>query len=76
QWGRARREHWEVLTTARAIEMQRFLVVSNGSGEMAGCSAIIDPWGRILAKAYDGMGIISANVELSRIEQVEKKLPL
>jgi len=76
QWGRARREHWEILTIARAIEIQRFVIAANGSGKMAGCSAIIDPWGRNIAKAYDGETVISAPVELYKIKQVEKKLPL
>ncbi len=76
QWGKARRKHWEILTAARAIETQRFVVAANGSGKMAGCSAIIDPWGRILAKAYDGNSTIFAQIELSKIKQVEKKLPL
>jgi predicted amidohydrolase len=77
QWGRARREHWELLTKGRAIELQRFVAASNGCGrEMAGSSAIIDPWGRTLAEAKDAVGLISAQVNLSVIGQVEKKLPL
>jgi predicted amidohydrolase len=77
QWGRARREHWELLTKARAVELQRFVAASNGCGrEMAGSSAIVDPWGRTLAEAKDAVGFVSARVNLSVIAQVEKKLPL
>jgi len=76
QWGRARREHWEILLRARAVELQRFFVGANGTGEMAGSSAVIDPWGRILAEACDSLGVISADIDLARIKQVESKLPL
>jgi len=76
QWGRARREHWEVLLKARAVELQRFFVGANGTGEMAGSSAIVDPWGRVLAQAKDSLGVIEGEVNLSVIAQVEKKLPL
>ena len=76
QWGRARKEHWKVLTVARALENQRFLVASNGTGEMAGNSLIVDPWGRILAQGGEAEGIITGNINLSVIEQVERKLPI
>ncbi|WP_457755166.1 nitrilase-related carbon-nitrogen hydrolase [Thermovibrio ammonificans] len=77
QWGRARREHWSCLLRARAIELQRFFVGANGTGkEMGGCSAVIDPWGRILAECKDAEGLIRAEVDTTVIEQVERKLPL
>ncbi|WP_456397748.1 nitrilase-related carbon-nitrogen hydrolase [Desulfurobacterium sp.] len=76
QWGNARKEHWKTLLMARAIENQRFIVASNGVGEMAGFSAIIDPWGRVLSEAGDGESVICAEVNLSVISQVEKKLPM
>ena len=77
QWGRARREHWEVLLRARPVEFQRFFVGANGSGkEMAGSSAIVDSWGRVIAQSKDGIAVIEGEVNLSLIEHVEKKLPL
>lgn len=76
QWGKARRKHWEVLNIARAVEFQRFLVSSNGTGEMAGFSMVVDPWGRVLSRAGDGEGVISSDVNLSIISQVERKLPM
>ncbi len=76
QWGRARREHWKVLNVARAIEFQRFVISANGTGEMAGSSVIVDPWGRTLVEGGTGIGLISADVDLLRILKVEQKLPL
>jgi predicted amidohydrolase len=58
------------------VELQRFFVGANGTGEMAGSSAIVDPWGRVLARAEDALGVIEGEVNLSVIAQVEKKLPL
>ncbi|SNR93257.1 nitrilase-related carbon-nitrogen hydrolase [Desulfurobacterium atlanticum] len=76
QWGRARKKHWEILLRARAIENQVFVVGANGTGDMAGSSAIIDPWGRVLGDMGDGEGVISADISLSVIEQVRRKLPM
>ncbi len=77
QWGKARKEHWKVLLRARAIELQRFFIGANGSGsQMAGSSAIVDPWGRVISEGGDGVGIVEGEVNLSLIAQVEKKLPL
>jgi predicted amidohydrolase len=64
QWGKARREHWKVLTSARAIETQCFLVASNGTGEMAGNSRVLDPWGRVLGEAGDSEGLIEGIINL------------
>jgi predicted amidohydrolase len=77
QWGRARREHWELFVKTRAVELQRFFIAANGkSKEMAGSSLIVDPWGRVLGYAGDCEGVIKGEVSLSLIAQVEKKLPL
>src|SRR2546421_4693826 len=49
------RDHWEVLLRARAIENQAFIVAANQFGaapphyESYGRSAIVDPWGVVLA---------------------------
>ncbi len=49
------RDHWEVLLRARAIENQVFVLAPNQAGEAPphfasyGHSAIVDPWGRVLA---------------------------
>src|SRR5262249_39061804 len=53
------RDHLEVLLRARAIENQVFLVAPNQIGAAAphydsyGHSAIVDPWGTVLAMAPD-----------------------
>ena len=53
------RDHWEILLRARAIENQAYVIAPNQAGHRPpqpashGHSAIIDPWGRILAMADD-----------------------
>lgn len=54
-WPAARREHWRVLTQARAIEHQLWVLAVNACGtqggvELGGCSRVIDPWGRVLVE--------------------------
>ena len=65
-WPRLRQSHWEILTRARAIEYQVFVIAANGGAApgdkhpLAGRSGIYDPWGEILAQAGGGEEIISA----------------
>ncbi|NPB05672.1 MAG: carbon-nitrogen hydrolase family protein [Aquificae bacterium] len=81
-WGLERREHFKVLTRARAIETQSFLVAANGWGKggdrtfFAGSSGIYSPWGEVLAYKEDGEGPLVAEVDLSQVEKVRKKLPV
>lgn len=75
------RDHWEVLLRARAIENQVFLLAPNQVGEAAphfsshGHSAIVDPWGRLLAVAPDGEGFAAADLDLAEQERVRASLP-
>ena len=69
QWPDIRMEHLKVLTRARAIENQMFLACCNSCGKaeetrFGGGSAIIDPWGAVLAQAGDGEEIIAAECDL------------
>jgi predicted amidohydrolase len=80
-WGIERRDHFKVLTRARAVETQSFLVASNGWGQsgktfFGGASGVYSPWGEILAYKEDGEGLIFAKVKLADVEKVRKKIPL
>ena len=59
-WPLKRLSHWQVLTRARAIENQIFVIAANSFGY----SAIIDPWGEVLAEAEPGDKIITVNINL------------
>ena len=75
------RDHWEVLLRARAIENQVFVLAPNQVGtapphfDSYGHSAIVDPWGAILAVAPDEECFIAADLDLDAQEQVREALP-
>lgn len=75
------RDHWEVLLRARAIENQTFVLAPNQVGqapphyESWGHSAIVDPWGSMLACAPDEECFVAAELDLTALAQVRETLP-
>jgi deaminated glutathione amidase len=75
------RDHWEVLLRARAIENQVFVLAPNQVGEAPphfssfGHSAIVDPWGFVLATAPDGECTVVADLDLAAQDRVRESLP-
>ena len=75
------RDHWEVLLRARAIENQAFVLAPNQVGEAPphfdsfGNSAIVDPWGRVLAAAPPGECFVAADLDLDEQDRVRGSLP-
>lgn len=73
--------HWETLIRARAIENQCFLIAAAQIGPSKpnnlcfGHSMIVDPWGTVLARAAEGEGIVMADIDLNRIEEVRQYIP-
>jgi predicted amidohydrolase len=74
--------HWEILLRARAIENGAFLIAAAQGGvhedgrETYGHSMIIDPWGRILARA-DGSGeaVLLADIDIAAVNAARAKIP-
>jgi predicted amidohydrolase len=77
------RDHWETLVRARAIENQVFVVAANQVGEhpgghhSGGRSLIVDPWGRVLARA-DGErpGHVVAELDFGEQDAIRTRVPL
>ena len=75
------RDHWETLLRARAIENQVFVLAPNQVGEAPphhssyGHSAIVDPWGVVLAIAADGERFVAADLDLAAQERIRETLP-
>jgi deaminated glutathione amidase len=75
------RDHWEVLLRARAIENQAFMVAADQFGEAPphynsyGRSAIVDPWGVVLAMAPDEECFVAAELDIEAQERIREKLP-
>ena len=74
-------DHWEVLLRARAIENQIFVIAPNQFGKHGpnlqsyGRSMIVDPWGVVLATASDGVGLVTAEIDLAVLVEVRERLP-
>ena len=70
-----------MLLRARAIENQAFVVAPNQVGEAPphfdsyGHSAIVDPWGVVLAVAADEECFVAADLDLAAQESVRESLP-
>jgi nitrilase len=72
--------HWETLLRARAIENKAYVVAPAQGGTHAsgrrtwGHSMIVDPWGEILAQREEGEGVVLAELDLERIQDVRRRL--
>ena len=75
------RAHWEVLLRARAIEAGAFVVAAAQSDRHAdgretyGHSLVVSPWGEVLLDMGEGTGVGFADIELSRVEDVRRRIP-
>ena len=75
------KDHWEVLLRARAIENQAFMVGANQVGEAPphyhsyGRSAIVDPWGVVLAQAPDEECFVATDLDLKLQDRIRTALP-
>jgi len=73
--------HWEPLLRARAIENQIYIIAPDQIGHNPksfatyGNSMIVDPWGRILARAPDMAAVITAEIDLAYLAKVRAELP-
>lgn len=73
--------HWELLLRARAVENQCYVLASAQGGRHEngrrtwGHSMVIDPWGTVLAVQDEGEGVVLADLDLSRLQQVRGQLP-
>ena len=74
--------HWHVLLRSRAIENQVYVIAPDQGGrhsatrETWGGSAIIDPWGRVLASAASGEAVIAAEVDAAVLRDARERLPV
>jgi len=79
------RAHWEVLLRARAIETGCFVLAAAQWGrhgasrgrarETYGHSIAIDPWGRVLADAGEGVGVTHVTLSLDAVADTRTKIP-
>lgn len=79
------KDHWDVLCRARAIETEAYFcapaqcgthMVGNETRATYGHSLVVDPWGHVIAKASDGVGIVSARIEPKLVAKVRAQIPV
>ena len=79
------KDHWEVLLRARAIETETYVCASAQTGSFTvgndqrhtfGHSLVADPWGHVVAKASDGVGVVSARIDKAQIKRVRGLIPV
>lgn len=80
-WPAPRVEAWRLLLRARAVEDQCFVVACNTAGthagvEMGGRSAVVDPWGTVLAEAGTGEEVLSVEIDPGVVEQARTDFPV
>ncbi|ORY82683.1 carbon-nitrogen hydrolase [Protomyces lactucae-debilis] len=78
--------HWEVLLRARAIDTGCFVIAAaqcgahNEKRRSFGHAMVVDPWGEVIARREgdlaDEEGLLFAEIDLDRVEQVRRALPL
>ncbi|MHC6222862.1 carbon-nitrogen family hydrolase [Arthrobacter sp. MMS24-S77] len=80
-WPAARREHWKLLTSARAVEHQVFVLACNAAGiqdgvELGGASRIVDPAGRLVAEAGASEEVLRASIDPSLVQTTRSEFPV
>jgi len=80
-WPAERREHFEALLKARAIENQCFVIGINKCGPekggmvFGGHSMVLDPWGNCLTKLGAGKTIRRITLDISETHRIRMRYP-
>lgn len=76
-------DHWDFLLKARATDHQMFIAASGMTGRekvtgigFIGRSAVVDPWGVILAGAPDEEALLTTTIDLDQVRRVRNWWPL
>lgn len=73
--------HWEILLRARAIENLCYVLAPNQGGQHEngrqtyGHSMVVEPWGKILVQKEVGTGLVTADIDLQRLQQLRRHFP-
>ena len=79
-WPYPRIEHWETLTSARALENLAFVVAVNGAGAaggpgLVGRSRVVDPWGTTVRAVGPDPATFTVAIESERVDSVRDSFP-
>lgn len=73
--------HWEILLRARAIENLCYVLAPNQGGQHEnsrqtyGHSMVVEPWGKIVVQKEVGTGLVTADIDLQRLQQLRRHFP-
>ena len=81
EWPHPRLAHWQTLLRARAIENQMYIIACNRVGnskntDFFGHSCIIDPWGEIVVEAGESEMLLTAEIDLGKVDTARAKIPV
>ena len=74
--------HWDILTRARAIENQVYVIAAAQTGvhengrKTFGHSMIVDPWGQVKASLPEGSGIVISNIDFNYLKRIRGEFPV
>jgi predicted amidohydrolase len=81
-WPAARREHWRLFTSCRAVEEQVYVIACNAVGPqrggvlLGGHSRIVDPWGEVVLEAGDDEGVFTATIDRELVGRTRAEFPV
>jgi predicted amidohydrolase len=80
-WPAARVAHWTLLSRARAVEDQVFVVACNTAGThsrhaMGARSQVVAPTGEVLAEAGEGEQVLSVELDVAGLDGVRQGFPV
>ena len=80
--------HWELLQRARALDNQCFVLTASPARSEAnpdspyphytawGHSTAVSPWGQVVATTDETAGVVMADLDLSKVEEIRKSIPI
>ena len=75
--GNMKEEHWITINKTRAIENGCYMIAPDQVGNIyCGRSLVVDPYGKILLDMKKKQGIDFVNINLNKVKQTRKVLPL
>ncbi|MBE4734838.1 MULTISPECIES: carbon-nitrogen family hydrolase [Streptomyces] len=79
-WPERRRSHWTLLTRARAVENQAYVLACGTAGTHAGIpqaghSIVVDPWGEVLAEAGSDEEVLTVDLDPTKVAATREQFP-
>ncbi|MFF8831958.1 carbon-nitrogen family hydrolase [Streptomyces sp. NPDC015131] len=79
-WPERRREHWTLLSRARAVENQAYVLACATAGTHAGVpqaghSLVVDPWGEVLAEAGAAEEVLTVDLDPELVATTRDRFP-